>query len=204
MSQRDVIWNSVKFIGTISVIAATVIPASAQQRPTSPVAAAPVENRYPDGSKLQSQYSSAQRSVVLPSAAPRGGENRVALARPQRVQTDWRKGSPWWQRQTSQVGGMDQRVAGTRVRQMAADGAGGRTEKSTRGSRWQNGGGLCSRGRDYPPKGKGKGRTQRSGRAGRPVKVDATQVTVGAAEPVEGGGRECSVGPAGPEPELQM
>ena len=34
MCQRDVIWTSAKFIGTISVIAATVIPASAQQRPT--------------------------------------------------------------------------------------------------------------------------------------------------------------------------
>ena len=36
---------------------ARAIPVSAQQPPTSPLATAPAANRYPDGSKLQTQYS---------------------------------------------------------------------------------------------------------------------------------------------------
>ena len=108
MRQRDLIWTSAKFMGTISVLAATVIPSSAQQRPTSPVAAAPVENRYPDGSKLQSQYSSVQRAVVLPSAAPSVRANSAGFASAAAVQTDLPEGFSLLAAPTSHVGGTDQ------------------------------------------------------------------------------------------------
>src|SRR6185312_15162133 len=129
MSQRDVIWNSAKFIGTISVIAATVIPASAQQRPTSPVAAAPAENRYPDGSKLQSQYSSAPRSVVLPSAAASVRANSAGFASAAAVQTDLPEGFSLLAAPTSHVGGTDQPVGANTATATAADRVASSTEK---------------------------------------------------------------------------
>ena len=206
MSQRDVIWNSAKFIGTISVIAATVIPASAQQRPTSPVAAAPVENRYPDGSKLQSQYSSAQRSVVLPSAAPSVRANSAGFASAAAVQTDLPEGFSLLAAPTSHVGGTDQPVGANMAPATAADRVASSTEKFITVFPLAYRGVPLSKGSDYLTIVDGNGQIQATRKRAMPSKVDATQPTVSAAEAVQVARKEAGAASAGPDPrpELQI
>jgi hypothetical protein len=206
MSQRDVIWNSAKFIGTISVIAATVIPASAQQRPTSPAAAAPAENRYPDGSKLQSQYSSAQRSVVLPSAAASVRANSAGFASAAAVQTDLPEGFSLLAAPTSHVGGTDQPVGANAAPATAADRVASSTEKFITVFPLAYRGVPLSKGSDYLTIVDGNGQIQATRKRAMPSKVDATQPTVSAAEAVQVARRDAGAASAGPDPrpELQI
>ena len=204
MSQRDVIWNSAKFIGTISVIAATVIPASAQQRPTSPVAAAPVENRYPDGSKLQSQYSSAQRSVVLPSAAPSVRANSAGFASAAAVQTDLPEGFSLLAAPTSHVGGTDQPVGANMAPATAADRVASSTEKFITVFPLAYRGVPLSKGSDYLTIVDGNGQIQATRKRAMPSKVDATQPTVSAGEAIQVARRDAGAASAGPDPKPEL
>ena len=204
MSQRDVIWNSAKFIGTISVIAATVIPASAQQRPTSPVAAAPVENRYPDGSKLQSQYSSAQRSVVLPSAAPSVRANSAGFASAAAVQTDLPEGFSLLAAPTSHVGGTDQPAGANMAPATAADRVASSTEKFITVFPLAYRGVPLSKGSDYLTIVDGNGQIQATRKRAMPSKVDATQPTVSAGEAIQVARRDAGAASAGPDPKPEL
>ena len=206
MSQRDVMWTSAKFIGTISVLAATVIPSSAQQRPTSPVAAAPVENRYPDGSKLQSQYSSVQRSVVLPSAAPSVRANSAGFASAAAVQTDLPEGFSLLAAPTSHVGGTDQPAGANMAPATAADRVASSTEKFITVFPLAYRGVPLSKGSDYLTIVDGNGQIQATRKRAMPSKVDATQPTVSAAEAVQVARKEAGAASAGPDPrpELQI
>ena len=204
MSQRDVIWNSAKFIGTISVVAATVIPVSAQQRPTSPVAAAPVENRYPDGSKLQSQYSSAQRSVVLPSAAPSVRANSAGFASAAAVQTDLPEGFSLLAAPTSHVGGTDQPVGANMAPATAADRVASSTEKFVTVFPLAYRGVPLSKGSDYLTIVDGNGQIQATRKRAMPSKVDATQPTVSTGEAIQVARRDAGAASAGPDPKPEL
>jgi hypothetical protein len=204
MCQRDVIWNSAKFIGTISVIAATVIPVSAQQRPTSPLAGAPVENRYPDGSKLQSQYSSVQRSVVLPSAAASVRANSAGFASAAAVQTDLPEGFSLLAAPTSHVGGTDQPVGANMAPATAADPAASSTEKFITVFPLAYRGVPLSKGSDYLTIVGGDGRIQATRKRAMPTKVDATQPTVSAAEAIQVARKDAGATFAGPDPKPEL
>ena len=178
MCQRDVIWTSAKFIGTISVIAATVIPASAQQRPASPLAAAPAENRYPDGSKLQSQYSSVQQSVVLPSGPASVRANSAGFASAAAVQTDLPEGFSLLAAPTSRVA--EQPARASMAPASGAAPAAGSTEKFITVFPLAYRGVPLSKGSDYLTIVGGDGRMLVTRKRAMPNKVNATQPTVSA------------------------
>ena len=181
MCQRDVIWTSAKFIGTISVIAAKVIPASAQQRPTSLLAAAPAENCYPDGSKLQAQYSSVQQSVVLPSGPASVRANSAGFASAAAVQTDLPEGFSLLAAPTSRVA--EQPARASMAPASGAAPAAGSTEKFITVFPLAYRGVPLSKGSDYLTIVGGDGRMLVTRKRAMPNKVDATQPTVSAAEP---------------------
>ena len=202
MCQRDVIWTSAKFIGTISVIAATVIPASAQQRPTSPLAAAPVENRYPDGSKLQAQYSSVQQSVVLPSAAPSVRANSAGFASAAAVQTDLPEGFSLLAAPTSRVA---EQPAGANVAPATgAEPAAGSTEKFITVFPLAYRGVPLSKGSDYLTIVGGDGQIQATRKRAMPSKVDATQPTVSAGDAIQVARKDAGAASAGPDPKPEL
>ena len=202
MCQRDVIWTSAKFIGTISVIAATVIPASAQQRPTSPLAAAPVENRYPDGSKLQAQYSSVQQSVVLPSGPASVRANSAGFASAAAVQTDLPEGFSLLAAPTSRVA--EQPARASMAPASGAAPAAGSTEKFITVFPLAYRGVPLSKGSDYLTIVGGDGRMLVTRKRAMPNKVDATQPTVSAAEAVQVARKDTGAASTGPEPKPEL
>ncbi len=204
MSQRDVMWTSAKFIGTISVLAATVIPSSAQQRPTSPVAAAPTENRYPDGSKLQAQYSSVPRSVALPSAAASVRANSAGFASAAAVQTDLPEGFTLLAAPTSHVGGTDQPAGANMAPASAADRAASSTEKFITVFPLAYRGVPLSKGSDYLTIVDGNGQIQATRKRAMPSKVDATQPTVSATEALQLARKEAGATFSGPDPKPEL
>ena len=119
MSQRDVIWNSAKFIRTISVIAATVIPASAPAAADkSGCGRPPWRIVIPMEANFRADLSSAQRSVLLPSAAPSVRANSAGFASAAAVQTDPPEGFSLLAAPTVMLEALTNRLPRTWLRQL--------------------------------------------------------------------------------------
>jgi hypothetical protein len=192
--------DSVKFIGVISVMAATVIPVSAQQ-PASPLAAAPAQSRYPDGSKLQAQYSSVNQSVALPQGPARVRAASAGLASAASVQPDLPEGLTLLAATTSHIGGTEQpNIAPT----AAAAPAGSPTEKFITVFPLAYRGVPLSKGSDYLTVVGGDGRIQMTRKRGVPTKYDATQPTVAASDAVQAARKDAGAASGGPEPKPEL
>jgi len=209
MSQRDTIWDSIKFAGVIAGMVATGSPVSAQQQPPSALAVAPAENRYPDGSKLQAQYSTVNQPIVLPSAPANVRAASAGFASAASVQTDLPEGFSLLAATTSHIGGTEQ-PSGAGPANMApasnTGATGNPTEKFITVFPLAYRGVPLSKGSDYLTVVGGDGRIQVTRKRGTPTKVDATQPTVSPADAIQAARKDAGATYAGadPKPELQV
>jgi hypothetical protein len=211
MYQRYTISNSVKFLPLIAVAMATAIPVSAQQPPTSPLATAPAANRYPDGSKLRTQYSPVNQPINLPPARAGARAASAGFAAAASVQTDLPEGFSLLAATTSHIGGTDQPAnpnAGANLAPAAAAAptAGSPTEKFITVFPLAYRGVPLSKGSDYLTVVNGDGRLAVTRKRGMPTQFDATQPTVSASDAVQAARKDAGPNFAGndPKPELQI
>jgi hypothetical protein len=208
MCKRYMIWDSMKFIGAVTVMVATVIPVSAQQPPVSPLAVAPAENRYPDGSKLQTQYSSVNKSIPLPSAPASARAASAGFASAASVQTDLPDGFSLLSATTSHIGGTEQPAGANPSANIApanaAATAANSTEKFITVFPLAYRGVPLSKGSDYLTVVTGDGRILVTRKRGMPTKFDATQPTVSASDAIEAARRDAGATFAGPDPKPEL
>jgi hypothetical protein len=200
MYRQHTMRDSAKFIGVISVMAATIIPVSAQQ-PASPLATAPAQSRYPDGSKLQAQYSSTNQQVALPQGPARVRAASAGLASAASVQPDLPEGLTLLAATTSHIGGTEQPTIAPTA---AGAPAGSSTEKFITVFPLAYRGVPLSKGSDYLTVVGGDGRIQATRKRGVPTKYDATQPTVAASEAVQSARKDAGAAAGGPEPKPEL
>ncbi|CCE09503.1 exported hypothetical protein [Bradyrhizobium sp. STM 3843] len=205
MCPRDLMWDSVKVLGMISAVATTVVPASAQQVPASPLAAAPADNRYPDGSRLQAQYASVNQSVALPAASAAVRAAAAGFASAAAVQTDLPDGYSLLPATASHIGAAD-RQASVAPGANPTAAAAAATEKFITVFPLAYHGVPLSKGSDYLTVVAGDGRVLVTRKRGMPNTFDATQPTVAPAAAVQAARRDAGAAFGGPDPrpELQI
>jgi len=211
MYQRHTMWDSAKFFPVIAVVMATAIPVSAQQPPASPLATAPAGNRYPDGSKLQTQYSPVNQPINLPPAPAVARAASAGFAAAASVQTDLPEGYSLLPAATSHLGGTAQPAtpgagANLAAATAAAPAAGSPAEKFITVFPLAYRGIPLSKGSDYLTIVNGDGRLALTRKRGMPNQFDATQPTVSATEAVQAARKDAGPNFAGndPRPELQI
>jgi hypothetical protein len=190
MRKRYTMRDSAKFAAVIAVTIATTIPVSAQQPPASPLAMAPAANRYPDGSKLQTQYSLVNQPINLPPARAGARAASAGFAAAASVQTDLPDGFSLLAATTSHIGGTDQPAnpnAGANLARAAAaaPAAGSPAEKFITVFPLAYRGVPLSKGSDYLTVVNGDGRLAVTRKRGMPTQFDATQPTVSASDAVQ-------------------
>lgn len=208
MYQRYTIWDSIKFVGVMTVMVATVIPASAQQPSASPLAVAPAASRYPDGSKLRAQYSSVNQSVVLPSASASVRAASAGFASAASVQTDLPEGFSLLAATTSHIGGTEPPAGANPSANLspatAPAPAANSTEKFITVFPLAYRGVPLSKGSDYLTIVGGDGRILVTRKRGMPTKFDATQPTVSASDAIQAARKDAGATFAGPDPKPEL
>lgn len=209
MCKRYMMRDSAKFAAVTAVMIATMIPVSAQQPPASPVAAAPAANRYPDGSKLRTQYDTpVNQPINLPPARAAVRAASAGFAAAASVQTDLPEGYSLRVAPTSHIGGTDQPAnpsAGLAPTTAAAP-AGSPAEKFITVFPLAYRGIPLSKGSDYLTIVNGDGRLAVTRKRGMPTQFDATQPTVSAGDAVQAARKDAGANFAGsdPKPELEI
>jgi hypothetical protein len=205
MCQRDLFWHSIKLMGVISVVAAAAMPASAQQPVATPLANAPADSRYPDGSKLRAQYATVNQPIAIPSGPASARAASAGFASAASVQGDLPEGFSLLQATTSHIGGTEPPAGGANIAPTAAAApAGSPAEKFITVFPLAYRGVPLSKGSDYLTVVTGDGRVLVTRKRGLPEKFDATQPTVTAAAAIEAARKDAGAAYGGPDPKPEL
>lgn len=87
-----------------AVLLAGILPAWGQQSPATPLAAVSSELKYPDGARLQEEYSMPNQSLAVPSTGEAARPAVMGLAAAARVQATLPEGFTILPGETKQIG----------------------------------------------------------------------------------------------------